>query len=140
MRANRPTSYWLLLLILVILVVGGFLRAGIIRVPGHAVFGAAKVNVHLATNEQPVSLGEFRNGFASVLKSALTAVVNISSTRIVKTQNVPDIYSDPLFRHFFGDHGGEGVEAVAGGGVRGGWARAGITARVRIGLRRNREF
>jgi len=44
-------------------------------------------------------------GFASVLKPALAAVVNISSSRIVKTPSGPSgpFFQDPFFRQFFGD-------------------------------------
>jgi serine protease Do len=103
---SKKTSYGLLLVIVAVLVVGGLLRAGFVRVPGHSVMGAPRVPVHVADNTAPVSLGDFKNGFSSVLTPALPAVVNISSTKIVKnqnTQNVPDIYNDPLFRRFFGD-------------------------------------
>jgi serine protease Do len=44
-------------------------------------------------------------GFAPVLKPALAAVVNISSSRIVKTPRAPfdPFFNDPFFRQFFGD-------------------------------------
>ena len=44
-------------------------------------------------------------GFAPVLKPALAAVVNISSSRIVKTPSAPfgPFFGDPFFRQFFGD-------------------------------------
>lgn len=44
-------------------------------------------------------------GFAPVLKPALAAVVNISSSRVVRTPGAPfdPGYSDPLFEQFFGD-------------------------------------
>lgn len=101
-KSNKAASYWLVLLIIVVLVIGGFLRAGYIHTPGHSVFGAPRVSVRVANNVSPVSLGDFKNGFASVLDPALPAVVNISSTKIVKRQNMPDIYNDPMFRQFFG--------------------------------------
>jgi trypsin-like peptidase len=44
-------------------------------------------------------------GFAPVLKPALAAVVNISSSRTVKTPHAPfsPFFEDPFFRQFFGD-------------------------------------
>jgi serine protease Do len=110
-NAAKGTSYWLFLSIIALLVVGGILRAGLVRIPGHqvlghSVLGASNVAVHVAENAAPVSLGDFRNGFAAVLGPALPAVVNISSTKIVKAQNAqngPDVFNDPLFRQFFGD-------------------------------------
>jgi len=99
--AKKNAPYWLLLLgVLLLLVV----RAGVVRVPEPTVLGAEKINVQTAKNAAPVSLGDFRNGFASVLGPALPAVVNISSTKIVKSQrNVPDFFNDPMFRQFFGN-------------------------------------
>jgi serine protease Do len=41
-------------------------------------------------------------GFAAILKPALPAVVNIQSSRMVKTPAEPS-FGDPFFRHFFGD-------------------------------------
>ncbi len=102
--ATRKAPYWLPLIVVAALVVGGFLRAGIIRLPGHPVLGAEKVSVQVAKNTPPVSLADFKNGFASVLGPVLPAVVNISSTKIVKPQKVmPDFFNDPMFRQFFGD-------------------------------------
>jgi serine protease Do len=102
----KNSSYGFLLAIVALFVIGGLLRAGFVHIPGHSVLGASTVPVRVADNTTPVSLGEFKNGFSSVLTPALPAVVNISSTKIVKNedaQNMPDIYNDPLFRHFFGD-------------------------------------
>ncbi|MGB7434792.1 MAG: DegQ family serine endoprotease [Candidatus Acidiferrum sp.] len=104
--ATKRAPYWLLLLGLVVLalVVGGFFRVGAMRLPGHSVLGAAKVSVQVDKNATPVSLGDFKNGFSSVLKPALPAVVNISSTKIVKSQNnTQDFMNDPMFRQFFGN-------------------------------------
>jgi serine protease Do len=105
--ATRKTFPWLLALgvVATALLVGGFFRAGVVRLPGHSVLGAEKVSVQMAKNATPISLADFKNGFASVLQPALPAVVNISSTKIVKSQNnnVPDIFNDPMFRQFFGN-------------------------------------
>jgi serine protease Do len=75
------------------------------RWPGHSVLGSEKVAVNVAKSAAPVSLADFKNGFSSVLGPALPAVVNISSTKIVKTPqgNVPDFFNDPMFRQFFGN-------------------------------------
>lgn len=105
MVVNRRAPYWIFLFILVALFVGAFFRLGAMRLPGHAVFGAAKVSVREDMHPTPVSLADFKNGFASVLTPALPAVVNISSTKIVKPKNNdgPDIFNDPFFRQFFGN-------------------------------------
>jgi serine protease Do len=45
------------------------------------------------------------NGFPAVAKATMPAVVNISTTRVVKSQGGPasPFMDDPVFRHFFGD-------------------------------------
>src|SRR5215469_5272184 len=100
--AKNPNWLFPLIVAVVLLVAGGVLRAGFMHLPGHSVLGATKVSVRVANDAAPVSLGEFKNGFAAVLSLALPAVVNISSTKIVKNQNPPDFFNDPLFRQFFG--------------------------------------
>jgi serine protease Do len=110
---SRTTKapYLVLFLALVFLLVGGFFRAGVVRMPGHAVLGAEKVAVSVAKNAAPVSLGDFKNGFSSVLIPALPAVVSISSTKIVKSQgNTPDFFNDPMFRQFFGNQPPPGAQ------------------------------
>ncbi|HZP34510.1 MAG TPA: DegQ family serine endoprotease [Candidatus Acidoferrales bacterium] len=109
MDAPRRKSNWgfIVAIIVAVLVIGGFARWRMFRVPGERVYGAPKVALNIATNTQPLSLGEFKNGFASVIDPDLPAVVNISSTKVVKRQNqLPDFFSDPFFRQFFGDQSG----------------------------------
>jgi serine protease Do len=100
--ATKNAPYLLILMAVLALMIA---RAGVVRSPEKSVFGAEKVNVQVAKNAMPVSLADFKNGFASVLGPVLPAVVNISSTKIVKSQanNVPDFYNDPMFRQFFGN-------------------------------------
>ena len=93
--------------VVVVLVAAGLLHVGVVRLPGQPVLGAQKVALNIASNSAPVSLGEFKNGFASVIDPDLPAVVNISSTKIVKQPAIPpDFFNDPLFRQFFGDQFG----------------------------------
>lgn len=105
MSVNRRAPYWIFLFVVIALFVGAFFRLGAVRLPGHAVLGAARVSVREDMHPAPVSLADFKNGFASVLTPALPAVVNISSTKIVKPKNntAPDIFNDPFFRQFFGN-------------------------------------
>ena len=106
---RRPLS-WLLIVILLCLVVGGLLRARIFRLPWYqAAIGNGvghQVALRIAQDDPPVSLGDFKNGFSSVIDPALPAVVNISSTKVVKQQNVPNVFDDPFFRQFFGNQPG----------------------------------
>jgi len=99
---GRKGAYGWVLLIGVALVAGGLVRAGIIRVPGHDVLGANKVILKIAKDTTPIALGNFKNGFSSVIDPVLPAVVNISSTKIVKQQQMQD-FDDPFFRQFFGN-------------------------------------
>jgi serine protease Do len=102
--SRRSFPYWILILIVVVLVFGGLMRSGFIRIPGYSVHAAPSVDVHMAQGDSPVSLADFKNGFSSVVDPALAAVVNISSTKVVKQQNnTPNIFNDPFFRQFFGD-------------------------------------
>jgi serine protease Do len=98
----RKLPYWLLALIVVVLAFGGLLRAGILHLPGYRVSGGKRVALRIAQNRSPVNLADFKNGFSSVIDPALPAVVNISSTKVVKQQSVPNLFDDPLFGQFFG--------------------------------------
>ncbi len=95
------------LIVIVGLAVAGLLYVGAVRLSGRPVLGAQKVALNIATNTAPVSLGEFKNGFASVIEPDLPAVVNISSTMVVKQPAIsPDLFNNPMFRQFFGDQFG----------------------------------
>jgi serine protease Do len=74
---------------------------------GQSVLGAPKLAVTVAHDTNPVLLGSLANGFGSVLKPALPAVVNIHSSKVVKQQNGENnpFGNDPFFRQFFGDQG-----------------------------------
>jgi len=55
-----------------------------------------------------VLLGSLSNGFASILKPALPAVVNISSSKVVKSRGEnSQMFNDPFFRQFFGNQFGQ---------------------------------
>src|ERR1700689_3135916 len=96
--------------VLVALAEGALLSQGFKNWTGHTVFGAPGTPIAITQNALPVSLGNFANGFSAVLKPALPAVVNISSSKVVKpgrNQQSP-IFNDPMFRQFFGDQFGQG--------------------------------
>jgi len=40
--------------------------------------------------------------FSPVVKRSMPAVVNISSSKVVRNQQSPDMFDDPIFRQFFG--------------------------------------
>lgn len=90
------------------LIAGGILAIGLKNWSGKDVFGASKLAVTLARDPAPVPLGNFTNGFASVLKPALPAVVNIHSSKVVKSrpQQMMPFFNDPMFQQFFGQQFG----------------------------------
>ena len=101
-------------IVLAALVGGGLLASSLKNWTGHAVVGAASVTVPVAKDALPISLGNFTNGFSSVLKPALPAVVNISTSKVVKPKQAMNPFgNDPMFRQFFGDQFGQG-QADAG--------------------------
>ena len=94
-------------ILVVALVAGAVFGTWAVYWAGHKVFGAPAVPVKVDKNPDPVRLGGFANGFASVVKPALPAVVNISTTHVIRVQqNLP--FDDPFFRQFFGNQFGFG--------------------------------
>jgi serine protease Do len=93
-----------LISILTMLVLGVFVIA-IVPQSAHSASAANKVPLKIDSNPAPVNLAELKNGYAPVIDPALPAVVNISSTKVVKAQDKFPGYSfnDPFFRQFFGD-------------------------------------
>jgi serine protease Do len=103
--------------------VGGALTGAAMAFTGHRT--ATGVAVAVAAAPAPAS-GQvsFAEGFAPVVAKALPAVVNISSSKKVKTQagQMGPLFSDPFFRQFFGNQFGrqmprERLEKSLGSGV-----------------------
>lgn len=88
-----------------LLAIGALMSLRLVHWTNHGVMGAEKIPLKVNKDPAPVSLSDFKNGFASVIDPPLAAVVNISSTRVVKRQNqLPGFFfNDPFFRQFFGD-------------------------------------
>ncbi|HTV82026.1 MAG TPA: Do family serine endopeptidase [Acidobacteriaceae bacterium] len=85
-----------------LLTVGGVLRAGILPLPGGQATGHS-VPLKFDRNPAPVNVGNFQNGYASVIDPDLPAVVNIESTKVIKEQNnFPGFFNQPFFQQFFG--------------------------------------
>jgi serine protease Do len=105
METSRGRRIGFVIFVVLAALLGGLVGAGASQWAGQKVFGAERVALKTATNRAPLSLAEFKDGFASAIEPALSAVVNISSTKVVKRQNnLPDMFShDPLFRQFFGN-------------------------------------
>ena len=108
------------------LIGGGVLAIGLRNWSGHEVYGAAGPDITLARNAAPVSLANFSNGFASVLKPVLPAVVNIHTSKVVKEgQNAMPFFNDPFFQQFFGNQGNQfGRQRSRGRNASRAWAPA----------------
>jgi len=100
--------------VLLALAGGALLSQGVRNWTDHTVFGAPRTPIAITQNALPVSLGNFANGFSAVLKPALPAVVNISSSKVVKPgrNQMSPMFNDPFFRQFFGDQFGPGQGQV----------------------------
>jgi len=99
---------WVATVVVLGAIIGGvILDVGLRHWGGRTVFGAPTLNVTVAHDANPVLLGSLPNGFASILKPVLPAVVNISSSKVVKNkgENSP-LFNDPFFRQFFGNQFG----------------------------------
>ena len=85
-----------------VLVIGGLLGFFIPVWAGARAGGA--VPMYVARSDNPTQT-PIKSGFAPVVQPDLPAVVNISSSRMVRVNNVPSapFSNDPFFRQFFGD-------------------------------------
>ena len=86
------------------LVIGGTL-AWLVTSSGHTVLGAGSpVTLRIAGNA-PAGPVNFSEGFSAVLEPLLPAVVNISTSKVVKSQKGGEnpFFQDPFFRQFFGN-------------------------------------
>lgn len=95
-------------LLIAVLAIGGALASLIGEWIGHPVLAASStVPVYVARPAAASAAAAIPGsaGFASVVKPALPAVVNISSSRVVRTGNSPaaPFQNDPFFRQFFGN-------------------------------------
>ncbi len=92
MKGHIRTSTAVLLCTIAILIGALFVAVGQHRVP--VFIDTAHAN---ATDQGPLT------SFAPVVKRAMPAVVNISSSKVVKAQQMPrGMFDDPMFRQFFG--------------------------------------
>jgi len=101
LQIRRPVA---LISLAASVVIGGAL-AWTINSSGHTVLGAGSpVTLRIAGNA-PAGPVNFNEGFASVLEPLLPAVVNISTSKVVKNTRSQgqNPFSDPFFRQFFGN-------------------------------------
>lgn len=101
---------WVATVVVLAAIAGGVLLAiGIRSWSGGAVYGAPELaGVKVARDNAPIPLGSFANGFSSVLKPALPAVVNVGSSKVVKQRGSQmPFFNDPFFQQFFGNQFGQ---------------------------------
>lgn len=97
---------WVATAVVLAAIIGGVaLDIGLRHWGGNTVFGAPSLDVKIAHDDSPVLLGTMANGYASVLKPVLPAVVNISTSKVVKNRPDEGMFNDPFFRQFFGNQG-----------------------------------
>jgi serine protease Do len=101
-KIRRSNLVWIAILSVLVL---GLVSLSIVPQSAHSASPSGKLALKIDKSPAPVDLAAFKNGYASVIDPALPAVVNISSTKIIKQwNNSPDwFFNDPLFRQFFGD-------------------------------------
>jgi len=84
-----------------------------------ALLGGALIATITGTHGVPVLLSTAQaaaveqgplTSFAPVVKRAMPAVVNISSSKVVRQQQGPNMFDDPFFRQFFGGRMPQGQE------------------------------
>ena len=103
---------------------GGIALATALGLVVAAGFGVTRLRGDMHTTNQPASLkladpneGPSKNSFAPIVKKVLPEVVNISSSKVVKTSadssgQMPEgMPMDPFFRQFFGGHSGRQFNA-----------------------------
>ncbi len=94
------------LIAILALVVGVAAGSMVTAKTGRTPFGAEALAPAFVATSAPVPSGQvsFANGFAAVVERVVPSVVNVASTKIVRTpQTSSPFFSDPFFRQFFGD-------------------------------------
>jgi serine protease Do len=94
-RYRLETPVWAAVVAIIVAVfLGGAAGAMVVRTANPTFVAAAA---------SPDVAGAFNETFAPVVKAAAPAVVNISSSRVVKSDDSSQLFADPFFRRFFGD-------------------------------------
>jgi serine protease Do len=104
---------WVATVIVLSAIAGGVLLAiGVRNWSSGDVYGAPGLaGVKIARDSAPIPLGSFANGFSSVLKPALPAVVNVHSSKVVKQKGSQmPFFNDPFFQQFFGNQFGQQMQ------------------------------
>jgi serine protease Do len=99
----------LIVMLTLALAAGGFLGSWATGANGHSSTPTPAVTFSVAPDRGPEPVA-MNAGFAPIVKQALPAVVNISTSKIIKVRNDDDqnpFLNDPQLRQFFGPHSGQ---------------------------------
>ncbi len=98
----------LLAFLVTALVAGAVLGAGAMAFSSQRTAGSMHSSAPRATAANAPDSMPLQGSFAPIIKPALPAVVNISTSKVVKpSQNSGGMFNDPFFRQFFGDQFGQ---------------------------------
>ncbi len=70
----------------------------------------AVASVEAAEKRLPESADQIRLSYAPLVRKTAPAVVNIYTSKVVRTRQVVPLFNDPFFRRFFGERFGLGLE------------------------------
>ncbi len=105
--ANRTGNWWVIAGLMAALIIGAAVGSAVTEITGRSLYrtGGGAVPIWVSTS-RPVSAKSisFEAGFAPVVEKVAPAVVNIASSKIVRTpqDQMSPFFSDPFFRQFFG--------------------------------------
>jgi serine protease Do len=108
---NRNRRWTLVVWLIVALLAGGLAGSIITAKTGRTPFGVGGTVPLWFSAASPVQTSQisFASGFSAVAEKDVPSVVNIASTKIIRTPNsrsLSPFFSDPFFRQFFGDQFG----------------------------------
>jgi serine protease Do len=108
---RAPRRPWTLALACIIS--GALAGAALMARSGQPLFASTPAPAYVTTSGQAMDLAPFKTGFSSIVKPLLPAVVNISTSKVVKPQQGGGnpMLNDPMFRQFFGDQFGQQFQA-----------------------------
>jgi Do/DeqQ family serine protease len=109
MRRRIPAPIWLLIVLVVLIFVSAIAGLRVGKNSGRPLF-----SVSAASDADNIPLN---GSFAPVVQKAVPSIVNISSSRAVKSQKLFPFLNDPLFGQFFGGIPREQKERSLGSGV-----------------------
>ncbi len=104
---NRRSTWWVFIGFALALIIGAVLGSAVTAKTGKSVFSTGGAVPIWVSTSGPVSTGSvsFDTGFYPVVQKVVPAVVNIASSKIIRTpqDQLSPFFSDPFFRQFFGN-------------------------------------